>query len=360
MPHLKTAVVGATGIAGQQLLAALAEHPGFEVTTLAASTRSAGKKYLDAIRTSAGAVQWFCREPLDQRLAELVVVEAAEFDARTVDIVFTAVESDVAKEIEPKYAQHVPVMSTASAFRMEPDVPILVPGVNHDQMPLIRTMQRRRGWKGFVVPNSNCTTVGLAITLAPLYRTFGIQSVVMTSLQAVSGAGRSPGVSALDIVDNVIPHIANEEGKVERETQKILGRLTGEGIEPAAFPVSATCTRVAVLEAHTECVNVSLGRAASLDEVKAPFESFGRELTSLGHPSSPQRLITVTDDPFRPQPRLDRDNEDGMTTTVGRLRECSVLEHGVKYVLLSHNTKMGAGKGCVLMAEELVRQGYIG
>lgn len=359
MSRMKAAVVGATGVAGQQFLASLANHPLFEVTLLAASANSAGKTYRDAI-TRGGAVQWFCDEPLDASFAEMIVQDAAKIDAREVDVVFTALESDTARELEPKYAQHVPVMSTASAFRYEPDVPVLVPGVNPDHIQLIRKMQANRGWRGFVVPNPNCTTVGLVMTLAPLQRAFGIRQVIMTSLQAVSGAGRSPGVVALDILDNVIPHISGEEGKVEAEARKILGSCDGESITPADFVVSATCTRVAVLEAHTESVNVSLGRPASLDEVKAAMESFGAEFTALGHPSSPRRLITVTEDPFRPQPRLDRDNENGMTTTVGRLRECPALENGIKYVLLSHNTKMGAGRGCLLMAEELVRQGVIG
>ncbi|MBI2302351.1 MAG: aspartate-semialdehyde dehydrogenase [Armatimonadetes bacterium] len=359
MSRLRTAVVGATGVAGQQFAATLADHPAFDVTVLTASERNAGKRYRDAL-TRNGAFGWWCSEPLDDRLAEMVVQDAEKLDPHSVDLVFTALESDVAKRLEPVYAEHVPVLSTASAFRYEEDVPILVPGVNPDHLPLIREMQQRRGWKGFIAPNPNCTTVGLVLTLAPLHRAFGLNLVVMTSLQAVSGAGRTPGVLALDILDNVIPNISGEEGKVEKETRKILGTLSGGAIVPACFRVSCTCTRVAVLEAHTESVNVSLSRPASLAEVRGALESYGTEFTSLGHPSSPRRLITVTDDPFRPQPRLDRDNEDGMTTTVGRLRECEALDNGFKYVLLSHNTKMGAGKGCVLMAEEMLRLGYIG
>ncbi len=360
MSRLNAAVVGATGIAGQQFLATLADHPLFDVTVLAASSRSAGKTYLEAISTAAGSVQWFCAEPLADKFKRMIVKQADQFDAREVDIVFTALESDAAQELEPEYAKHVPVMSTASAFRMADDVPILVPGVNPEQMPLIKRMQAKRGWKGFIVPNPNCTTVGLVVTLAPLHQAFGIDSVMMTSMQGVSGAGRSPGVVALDIIDNVIPYIPKEEEKVEAETRKILGTLAGDTIQPADFRVSATCTRVPVLEAHTETVAVSLRKKATLDEVKAAMVAFGSEFCGLGHPSSPRRLITFQDDPFRPQPRLDRVVEDGMTTAVGRLRECSVMPNGVKYVLVSHNTKMGAGKGALLMAEELVRQGYIG
>jgi aspartate-semialdehyde dehydrogenase len=360
MSRLKAAVIGATGLAGQQFLTALAAHPLFDVTVLAASARSAGKKYKQAIASPSGMVQWFCSEPLDAHFADMTVALADDVDPHSVDVVFTALESDAAKIIEPRFAEHVPVLSTASAYRMEADVPVLIPGVNGEQLPLLRAQQKRRGWRGFVAPNPNCTTVGLAMTLAPLYRAFGIQSVLMTSMQGVSGAGRSPGVIALDIIDNVIPHIPKEEEKVEAETRKILGVLSGDGITPAPFRVSATCTRVPVLEGHTESVFVSLGRSAPLSDVRAAMEAWGADFVALGHASSPKRLITVTDDPFRPQPRLDRNSEDGMTTTVGRLREDPVLPNGIKYVLVSHNTKMGAAKGVVLMAEELVRQGYIG
>lgn len=360
MSRLNAAVVGATGIAGQQFLATLADHPIFNVTVLAASPRSAGKKYCEAISTEAGSVQWFCGEPLAETFRDMVVQDAAKMDPTKVEVVFTALESDAAKELEPLYAKHVPVMSTASAFRMADDVPILLPGVNPEQIDYIKRMQSERGWKGFVVPNPNCTTVGLAMTLAPLHRAFGIDNVTMTSMQGVSGAGRSPGVVALDIIDNIVPFIPKEEEKVEAETRKILGTVAGDHIEPADFRVSATCTRVPVLEAHTESVFVSLKKPATPAEVAEAMRKFGEEFCAIGHPSSPSRLITVTDDPFRPQPRLDRAVEDGMTTTVGRIRSCEVMPDGIKYLLVSHNTKMGAGKGALLMAEELVRRGYIG
>ncbi|MBI5835093.1 MAG: aspartate-semialdehyde dehydrogenase [Armatimonadetes bacterium] len=360
MSRLKAAVVGATGLAGQQFLTALADHPLFDVTVLAASARTAGKKYKDAIKAASGAVQWFCTEPLAEQFAEMTVQLADDVPPTSVDVVFTALESDAAAVIEPRFAEYVPVLSTASAFRYEDDVPVLIPGVNAHQLPLLRAQQARRGWKGFVAPNPNCTTVGLAMTLAPLHERFGVQSVLMTSMQGVSGAGRSPGVIALDIIDNVIPHIKGEEEKVEAETRKILGTLTDAGIEPAPFRVSATCTRVPVLESHTESVYVGLNQAVTLDEVKQAWAEWGRDFVALGHYTSPKKLITYHEDPFRPQPRIDRLAEDGMTTSVGRLREDSVLPNGIKYVLVSHNTKMGAAKGVVLMGEELARQGYIG
>jgi len=251
------------------------------------------------------------------------------------------------------------VVSTASAFRYEADVPIFIPGVNLDHDKLIAIQKKNRGWKGFVTPVPNCTAMGLAMTLKPIQDAFGILHVIMTSLQACSGAGRSPGVMGLDVIDNVIPYIPREEEKVETETQKILGTIAGEAVIPAAFPVSATCTRVPVLEAHTEAVYVSLKKRASLDEVKTAFRSYGKEFVGLKLPSCPPRLIDVSDDPFRPQPRLDRDREGGMLTSVGRVRADHALANGIKYMLVSHNTKMGAAKGALLVAEYLAHQGHI-
>jgi aspartate-semialdehyde dehydrogenase len=359
MHKKKVAIIGATGLAGQQFLASLARHPGFQVVALAASARSAGKTYRQAITHDSGSLQWFCPEPLSAEFADLPVQEARAFDARAVDLVFAAVESDAARELEPLYARTTPVVSTASAFRDEPDVPIFIPGVNLEHEGLIAAQKARRGWQGFITPVPNCTVTGLAMTLKPLQDAFGIQSVLMTSMQACSGAGRSPGVIALDIIDNVIPYIPKEEEKVQRETQKILGRLADGLIVPAAWAVSATCTRVPVLEGHTEAVNVSLSRPVTLEEVRSALSEFGRSFVDRRLPSCPSRLIQVTDEAFRPQPRRDRDKEDGMVTTVGRLRIDPVLPNGIKYVLVTHNTKMGAAKGAILVAEHLVDRGFI-
>ncbi len=356
-PRRRVALVGATGVAGQQFLVSLERHPWFELTTLAASARSAGKTYTDAITDAGGGRQWFCEEPLPAAFARMSVVDSDTLDPSSVDLIFTAVESGAARALEERFAAHVPVISTSSAFRYEVDVPILVPGVNLEHAVLVKRQQRERGWKGFVAPIPNCTTTGLVIALAPLARRFGLRSVVMTSLQALSGAGRSPGVAGLDILDNVIPYIPNEEAKVERETRKILGRLDGEQIEPLEIAVSATCTRVNVRDGHTEAVTAGLGRRASLAEVTDALRAFGQEFVDLGLPSTPPELIQVTEDPYRPQPRIDRRVNDGMTTVVGRLREDSVLENGIRLVLLSHNTKMGAAKGAVLVAEYLVHRG---
>ena len=251
-------------------------------------------------------------------------------------------------------------MSTASAFRYEPDVPIFLPGVNPGHAALIDKQRSARGWKGFITPGPNCTTVGLAITLKPLADRFGLKLVVMTSMQAVSGAGRSPGVLSLDVTDNIVPYIAKEEEKVQLEAKKILGAMHDGAIRPHGALVTCTCTRVNVIDGHTESVFVALEKRASVDEAKAAMREFGSDLRSLGLPSLPAELIHVSDAPDRPQPRLDRERGGGMTTTVGRLREDPALENGLKYVLLSHNTKMGAAKGAILTAEWLATKGYVG
>lgn len=355
----KVAIVGATGVTGQQFLAALADHPRLEVTRLAASARSAGRAYADAITTESGGTAWFADGTLPARFAGMVVEQADKLDPTAVDLVFSCVEAAPARELEPLYAQHTPVISTASAFRREPDVPVIVPGVNFDHAKLIDHQRTARGWKGFITPNPNCTTVGLAISLAPLYRQFGVDRVHMVSLQSVSGAGRSPGVIGLDILDNVVPYIPKEEEKVEWETQKILGTLRGTEIVRAELPISSTCTRVGVLEGHTEVVHLELGKDASAEAITAAWRGFGKEHVGR-FPSAPPVFIDVSEDPYRPQPRLDRDAGAGMTTTIGRLRKDTTSARGWKYVLVSHNTKMGAAGGCILLAEYLDGEGYLG
>lgn len=354
------AVVGATGIAGQQFLAALDKHPWFNVVALAASARSAGKSYAEALRDpKSGSRRWWCSEEPSEEMLRLPVCEASELDVNGIDIVFSAVESDAARELEPLYAKKAAVLSTASAFRYEDDVPILVPGVNLGHAALIDAQRRARGWQGFVTPLPNCTTMGLVVTLKPIFDEFGIERVLMTSMQGISGAGRSPGVVGLDIVDNIIPFIQGEEEKVARETGKILGVLGEGGIAPASFPVSATCTRAAVIEGHTEAVFVSTEKKCSPADIESAFERLSKEFAKHDLPSAPKRLITVHKDPYRPQPRLDRDADGGMTTSVGRVREDEALTNGIKYMLVSHNTKMGAAKGAVLVAEYLASVKYL-
>jgi aspartate-semialdehyde dehydrogenase len=357
---LRAGLVGATGIVGQQFVVALQHHPWIELTQLAASERSAGKSYKQALIDASGTMRWYGEAPLSDRSAALEVTTAEALKPESLDVVFSAVEADDARRIEPVLAQHLPVVSTASAFRMEPDMPIFVSTINADHAALIDRQRKSRGWKGFITPQPNCTTIGLATTLKPVYDRWGLKLVIMTSMQAMSGAGRSGGVLGLDILDNVIPYIPKEEEKVQQETQKVLGTLDSSGIKPAAFPVSCTCTRVNVLDGHTEAVFASLEKPATVADVRSAFCEYRSGLESMGLPSAPQQLITVLEDPYRPQPRLDRNIEDGMSTAVGRIREDQALENGVKWVLVSHNTKNGAAKGAVLVAELLSKQGYLG
>jgi aspartate-semialdehyde dehydrogenase len=355
MPKLRALLVGATGIAGQQFVSALRDHSWFELTGVAASPRNAGKRYLEAV-----AAGWFLPEPIPEPVAQLRLLDPSQIALGQYDLAFSAVESDVARELEPRLAAELPVVSTANAFRMEMDVPLLIPPVNAAHAPLLRA-QRARGWRGYVAPIPNCTATGLVVALAPLVERFGVRSVILTSLQAVSGAGRSPGVAALDVLDNVVPYIAKEEGKVEAETGKILGRwAAGErAVQSHPMAISATCTRVAVQDGHTEAVSVGLERPATPAEVAQAFRDWKGSPDVRDLPSSPPRWIELLEAPDRPQPRLDRETHGGMATSIGRVREEPVLGNGVKFVLVSHNTKMGAGKGAVLVAELLRATGLL-
>ena len=348
------AIVGATGIAGQQALVALADHPWFEVTALAASARTAGRPYRDAIRDRSGARLWWCREEPPDAVLDLEVQDASQLDPGQVDVVFSLIESDAARELEPRFARAVPTLSSASAYRYEPDVPVLVPGVNMvSHLPLIEHQKRRRGWSGYLLPQSNCTVVGLVVSLKPLIDTFGVRRVLLTTMQGISGAGRAGGVLALDLVDNLVPYIPKEEEKVSTEAGKILGRLVEGGVEPYPAPVGATCTRVAILDGHIAAVAIETERPCDPAAAVEAMRTFPGDYGGLDLPSAPRRPIVVHEDPFRPQPRLDRDTEGGMVVGVGRVRPEPALANGLKYVALSHNTRLGAAKGLVLVAEYL-------
>ena len=351
---LKVAVIGATGAVGQEFVIALNKHNWFDLTQVAASEKSAGKKYVDAIRDpNSGIVRWHNREEVPNYIKDMVVSKVDDIKPENFDLIFTALESDDAKIVEPKFAKTIPIISTAAAFRYEIDVPILIPGINDNHAELLNIQRKNRGWKGFIAPLPNCTTTGMAITLKPILDRFGIDRVFMTSMQALSGAGRSPGVIALDIIDNVIPYIPKEEEKVQVETKKILGHLNNGSIIPAPLKVSCTCTRVPVLDGHTESVFVETKQIAEAEEVKKEMLKFSKNVTIAGLPSAPKDYIIVHDDPTRPQPRIDREINDGMTTVVGRLRKDTAFDNGIKYVLMSHNEKMGSAKGAVLLAELL-------
>jgi aspartate-semialdehyde dehydrogenase len=351
---LKVAVIGATGAVGQEFIIALNKHKWFELTQVAASEKSAGKKYVDAIRDpNSGILRWHNREEVPEYIKDMVVSKVDDIKPENFDLIFTALESDDAKIIEPKFAKTTPVISTAAAFRYESDVPILIPGINDNHAELLSIQRKNRSWKGFIAPLPNCTTTGMAITLKPILDRFGIDRVFMTSMQAISGAGRSPGVIALDIMDNIIPYIPKEEEKVQVETKKILGHMNNGSIAPAPLKVSCTCTRVPVLDGHTESVFVETKQTAEAQDVKREMVKFSKNVTIRDLPSAPKDYIIVHDDPTRPQPRIDREINDGMTTVVGRLRKDTAFDNGIKYMLLSHNEKMGSAKGAILLAELL-------
>lgn len=354
MKKFKCAVLGATGVAGQQFIEACKGHPWFEITGLYASEKSAGKKYSEAC-------VWHQESEIEPRLAEMGVKDVAGIgsDLGKYDMIFSALPGEIAREVEEKCAKEKPVISTTSAFRYDEDVPILIPEVNTSHVGLIEK-QKARGWKGFVVPGPNCTTVGLVISLKPIHDEFGIKNVFMTSLQALSGAGY-PGVASLDIIDNIVPFIAKEEEKVQKETIKILGTMQGKEVKNAQFGVSCTCTRVNVRDGHTETVFVETEKPCTPEDYKAAIrrfnEKFQKEFGDL--PSAPQESIVIREEENRPQPRRDRDINDGMSTVVGRIRQDAVFRNGLKFVVLSHNTKKGAAKGEILVAEYLVKKGHI-
>lgn len=355
MQKKRAAILGATGVAGQQFLEALFDHPWFELSGLYASERSAGKLYKDA-------AVWHSPTPLPADVGDTQVklIKDGLNELDSFDIVFSALPSDVAKEIEGDYARHMPVISTASAYRYEDDVPILVPEINGAHAPLIETQRKQRGWKGFVVPGPNCTTMGLVISLKPLYEAFGVKQVCMTSLQALSGAGY-PGNPALDMIDNVVPYIAKEEGKVVLETVKALGAFENGHVKTADFSVSCTCTRVPTIDGHFLSIFVETEKPCSPDDYIAAINDFNAKCKEAygDLPSAPEETIVVKTENNRPQPRLDRELGGGMSTTVGRIRQDENWgDHGLKYCALSHNTKRGAAKGELLAAEFLMKQGY--
>jgi aspartate-semialdehyde dehydrogenase len=347
-PRLRAGVLGATGAVGQRFVQLLAGHPWFDLVALAASDRSAGKPY-------AEAVSWRLDVPLPSTARDLPVQPAEP--GLECDLVFSALDAAVAGPIEEAFAEAgYAVLSNSRNHRMDEDVPLLVPEVNADHAALIEVQKKRRGWKGFIATNPNCSTVTLTLALAPLERRFGLKSVAVTTLQAVSGAGY-PGIPSLDILGNVVPFIAGEEEKIERETRKILGKLGGGAIARHPMVVSAQTTRVPVVDGHTASVFVSLEKQAGLDELREAFRSFSGPPQQLGLPSAPAHPTVLLDEPDRPQPRLDLNVERGMATLVGRLRPCELL--GWKFIALGHNTIRGAAGAAILNAELLVATSLI-
>lgn len=358
MERKKVAIIGVTGSVGQEFVQSLDNHPWFEVTQIAASKRSAGKNYLDAIRDPSGIIAWDVEGEIPKYIKSMRVKSINELDTSQLDLVFSAVESEAAKDIETKMAADLPVISTSSAYRYEDDVPILIPGINDEQAELLEIQKKNRNWKGWIAPLPNCTTTGLAITLKPLFEKYGAKKVMMTSMQAISGGGRS-GVSAMGITDNILPYIPKEEEKVRVETRKILGKLKDGKIEDADIRVSCTCTRVPVIDGHTESVFVETTKDIDPAKAKELYEFYNRNISVEGLPSAPKDYYAFHKDPTRPQPRMERSVGGGMTTTIGRVEKEELFDNGLKYMLFSHNKKMGSAKGAILLAEMLYKKGKI-
>jgi aspartate-semialdehyde dehydrogenase len=342
-------ILGATGMVGQRFIQLLERHPWFEVAWVAASERSYGKTY-------AEAAKWKMKTAIPARIARMKL-SAAE-PAGAPKVIFAALDADIAREMEPAFASAgCAVISNSSAFRMHPQVPLVIPEINSDHIKLIEQQSWRRQSGGFMVTNSNCSVMGLALALAPLDKAFGIESVFVATMQAVSGAGY-PGVASLDILGNVVPFIKNEEEKMEEEAGKLLGKLKGREIVPAGFGISAHCNRVAVEDGHTESVSIKLKKNASAEKIIKVWREYRGLVADLKLPFSPAEPIFYDERVDRPQPRLDLERGHGMTVSCGRLRPCTLLDW--KFTLLSHNTIRGAAGAALLNAELLKSKGYLG
>ena len=347
----KVAILAATGAVGQRFVQLLEGHPWFEIEVLAASERSAGKKYREACN-------WTLESEMPPEIGEMTVVNAnvqSMEKAGDVDFVFSALPGDLAGPVEEEFAVKYPVLSKASAHRLEEDVPLLIPEVNPDHLALIPIQRRKRNWEGFVSTDPNCSTIQLAISLKPLMA-FRLKKVVVSTMQALSGAGY-PGVSSLDIIDNVVPYIPKEEEKLELETQKILGTFDGVKVQNVGIALSASCNRVNVKDGHLETVFVELEDKPSVEEVEKAFEEFRGKPQKLKLPSAPEKPIIVRKESNRPQPRYDRDAGNGMSIVVGRIRSDPVMT--VKYLCLGHNTIRGAAGAGILSAELMAAKGYL-
>ena len=343
----KIGILGATGMVGQRFIQLLENHPWFEVDWLAASDRSSGKKYGEAVR-------WKLDTPLPERIAAMPVSPATPAGAPKV--IFAALDADIARELEPQFAAAgCAVISNSSAFRMEPWVPLVIPEVNGDHLALLENQSWRRKSGGYIVTNPNCSAIGLVMALKPIVDRFGIEAIFVSTMQAVSGAGY-PGVASLDILGNVVPYIKNEEEKMEAETLKLLGRLNGRAVEPLAAKMTAHCNRVAVEDGHTESVSIKLGKKATREELIAAWAEFA-PLTGRDLPTAPAQPVEYVAADDRPQPRLDRMRGAGMAATVGRVRPCGLLDW--KFTVLSHNTIRGAAGAALLNAELLVSLGKL-
>ncbi len=357
MERRDVGIFGATGTVGQRFIQLLANHPWFNITWLAASDRSQGKTY-------AEACHWKLDTPLPARIGQMVLqANMPEASGTAVPrIIFAALDASVARELEPKFAEAgCAVISNSSAFRMAEDVPLVIPEVNFDHLEMLEQQATRKQSGGYIVTNPNCSAIGLVLALKPLQQRFGLESLFVSTMQAVSGAGY-PGVPSLDILGNVVPYIKSEEEKMQEECNKLLGTLEGNRVTPLPAKLSAHCNRVAVEDGHTECVSVKLKTPATAEQILAAwqeFQPFGTTGAQFGvHlPTAPLHPVEYDASPDRPQPRLDRMRGNGMTATVGRLRPCPLLDW--KFVVLSHNTLRGAAGAAVLNAEVLAVMGKL-
>jgi len=337
-------ILGATGMVGQRFIQLLDNHPDFELTALAASSRSAGKKYEDA-------ATWYLDSAMPDSVKDIVVTETdPNAVSSDVEIFFSALPADNAKVVEPKFAEKFVIASNASAMRMEKDVPLVVPEINPEFLDVIEIQQKNRGWEGFIVTNPNCCAIPLSLTLKPILNKYEINRVYVSTMQAVSGAGYN-GVPSMAIVDNLVPYIAEEEEKLEEETLHLLGTRNGLDVTPAKFGMTSSCHRVAVVDGHTEAVFVELNQDVAIDDIKNDMANFKSVPQELGLYSAPKNPIIVKEEDNRPQPRMDRNNDNGMAVTVGRIRKDPTFENSFKYVLLGHNTVRGAAGASILNAE---------
>jgi aspartate-semialdehyde dehydrogenase len=343
MKKIKVGVLGATGMVGQRFIQLLEGHPWFEVTEVAASERSANRTYAEVMQG-----RWKVEGDIPPRVAELTVKECTpDLDCR---LCFSALDSSVAGPLEEAFAQAGYVVSSNSRnHRMDPDVPLLIPEVNAEHLAIIPQQKSRWGSNGYIITNPNCAAIGLVMALAPLHKRFGLDKIIVTTLQGLSGAGY-PGVPSLDVIDNVVPFIGGEEPKVESEPLKILGSLNGGKFVYADLRISASCTRVHVLDGHLESVSIGLKQKAPAADLIAAWEEFD-PLSSQELPSAPSPVIIYRKEDDRPQPRRDRNEGKGMACVTGRLRKCSILDY--KFFVLSHNTIRGAAGAAILNAEYL-------
>ncbi len=341
---INVGILGATGMVGQRFIQLLENHPDFEITALAASFKSAGKRYEDA-------TNWYLDNEMPESVKDIKLVETNPSAMNNdVDIVFSSIPTELAFKIEKEFAKDYVVASNASAHRMKKNIPLVIPEVNPEYLDMIENQQKENNWDGFIVTNPNCSTIALTLSLKPIVDNFNVNSIRVSTMQAVSGAGYN-GVPSMAIVDNLVPYIGNEEEKMETETLHLLGNYDGKNVHPADFKLSASCHRVPVIDGHTEAVFVELDDDLNIEDIEDKMANFKGLPQKLNLFSAPKNPIIIKKEEDRPQPRMDRNAENGMSISVGRLRKDQAIDNSFKYVLVGHNTIRGAAGASVLNAE---------